>query len=342
MAQRKKHDSSPAKFDVVSFGETMLRFTPIGSRLEDANQFTSHVAGTEANTLVGLARLGLDVAWVSALPQNPPGYRVASELRNHGVNIDYIQWDEETARLGIFYAEELPSPIGTKVYYDRAHSAFAETYPPVWDLSVIDSAKLVHLTGITPALSVNAYQLFENCLARAGEVGVPVSFDTNYRHKLWLWREDEAPRAMESACRQARLLFVPMGDAEHLWNFTGSPKEVLKQLADRFAEKGKEKTIIVTCGSDGSAHWDNGAFHHEPAFPTEGTVRFGSGDAFTAGYLSYWMGRWKSFPFVNIELNPLKVGNAMAALKRCIPGDLCVVAPDELISLLTKSSARFR
>lgn len=343
MPASKSSNKKPAKFDVVSFGETMLRLTPVGSRLEDATQFTSHVAGTEANTLVGLANLGLDVAWISSLPGNPIGLRVERELRMHGVHTDYIQWGEETARLGIFYAEELPSPIGTKVYYDRAHSAFAETYPPTWDLSVIDQARLLHMTGITPALSENARTLFDKCLRRAKEAGVPLSFDTNYRHKLWLWRDD-APRVMENACRQARLLFVPMGDAADLWGITGTPEEVLKQLTDRFAEKGKEKTIIVTCGSDGAAHWDNGVFHHEPAFPTEGKVRFGSGDALCAGYLSYWLGGhiWTSVSSAGGQLNPLKIGNAMAALKRCIPGDLCLVTSAEVGDLLVNASRRFR
>lgn len=330
----------PALFDIVSFGETMLRLTPIGARLVDATQFAVHVAGTEANTLTGLAHLGLNVAWSSALPNNPLGLRVANELRRNGVHTDYILWAEESARLGIFYAEEMAPPIGTKVIYDRANSAIAAADPAAFDITAISNTRLLHLTGITPALGENARALFARCLARARNAGVPLSFDVNYRAKLW--SPEEAAEAIEPACRQARLLFVPMADAAELWGCAGAPEEVLRQLAGRFAAKGEEKTIIVTCGSDGAAQWENGAIRHEPAFASEGTIRFGSGDAFAAGYLYAWLGGPLYQELAGEPVTPLTFGNAMAALKRCIPGDLCLVAPDELTGLVGKASARFR
>lgn len=336
-------DNNPAQtatFDVVSFGETMLRLTPIGGRLEDATQLSVHVAGTEANTLVGLARLGLKVAWSSALPDNPLGRRVEGELSRHGVNTDYILWSDQSARLGIFYAEEWAAPLGTKVTYDRAHSAIATTDPAAYDISAISRARLLHLTGITPALGEQPRALFSRCLARARNSGVPLSFDVNYRAKLW--QPKEAAEAIDAACRQARLLFVPMGDAAELWGFAGAPEDVLQKLANRFAAKGEEKTIVVTCGADGAAHWENGAIRHEPAFASDGRVRFGSGDAFCAGYLYAWLGGPMYSDLAGDAITPLTFGNAMAALKRCIPGDLCLVAPEELRSLVGKAQGRFR
>lgn len=340
MPPRKPNGDSTARLDVISFGETMLRLTPIGARLEDSTELAVHVAGSEANTLVGLARLGLNVAWSSALPNNPLGLRVANELRRHGVHTDYILWAGENERLGIFYAEELAPPIGTRVYYDRAHSAIAAADPAAFDISGITSARLLHLTGITPALSENARALFARCVTRARNAGVPLSFDVNYRSKLW--SPADCAQAIESACRQARLLFVPMPDAAEIWGFSGSPENVLLQLAERFAQKGEEKTIIVTCGADGAAHWENGVVRHEPAFASDGTIRFGSGDAFAAGYLYAWLGGSLYQELAGDSVTPLTLGNAMAALKRCIPGDLCLVAPDELRALVGKASARFR
>src|ERR1700736_5541488 len=98
-------------FDVVSFGETMLRLTsPAGVRLELAPTLRIDVAGAESNMLAGLARLGLRTAWLSALPDPPLGRHVATELRGHGIDTSHIVWVASTARMGIFYAEEAPAP----------------------------------------------------------------------------------------------------------------------------------------------------------------------------------------------------------------------------------------
>lgn len=109
---------------VISFGETMLRLAPsAGMRLEQAGQFTAYVAGTESNTLACLARPGLKATWLSALPANPLGRGLAAILRGHGVDLWRVVWHGEEARLGIFYSEELPAPIGTPVLYGNALAA---------------------------------------------------------------------------------------------------------------------------------------------------------------------------------------------------------------------------
>src|SRR5689334_1075679 len=132
--------------DMVSFGETMLRLTTeAGQRLEDARSLQVYVGGTESNTLACLARLGLNVSWLSALPANPPGRLVASELRSHGIDISHVVWTKPTDRLGIFYAEEAAEPLGIQVHYDRANSACALIDPDAIDLSVVDTTRILHL-----------------------------------------------------------------------------------------------------------------------------------------------------------------------------------------------------
>src|SRR5260370_27783691 len=114
---------------VISFGETMLRLTPpVGTRLEQAERFTAYVAGAESNALACLARLGLHATWISALPSNPLGRVVEAALRSHGVDLSRVVWRSESERLGIFYAEESPSPIGTLVHYDPSDSACARIH----------------------------------------------------------------------------------------------------------------------------------------------------------------------------------------------------------------------
>lgn len=330
--------------DIVSFGETMLRLSPAhGARLEEANTFNIYVAGTESNTLACLARLNLKATWVSALPLNPPGKHVEAELRRHGVNTASVVWVGDNVRLGIFYSEEAPDPLGLQVYYDRAHSACALIDPEAIDYSVVDDARMLHLTGITPALSDNVREVFRRFLQRASEKKVPLSFDVNYRSKLW--SVDEAVAGIEEACRQASLLFCTRSDASELWGFSGAPESILHKIAQRFAENNSTKTIILTLGSEGAAQLQNDEYSIEPVFPTEGTIRFGSGDAFAAGYLfAYLEDQLYSDIRKERGITPLVFGNALAALKRCIAGDIASITLQELWTLLHshESIRRFR
>jgi 2-dehydro-3-deoxygluconokinase len=336
--------------DVVSFGETMLRLSPpSGVRLEEASTLHVYVAGTESNTLACLSRLHLRTIWVSALPLTPLGKHVESELRRHGVNTEHVVWMGSNTRLGIFYAEEAPNPLGLQVYYDRAHSTCALIDPEAVDLSVVDSARMLHLTGITPALSDRAREVFTRFLHRARQKSIPLSFDVNYRTKLW--SVHEAAASLEEACQQADVLFCTHADAAELWGFTGSAESVLRQMAGRFAAHTTSKTLVLTLGSEGSAQLQDDIYSTEPAFPTEGTARFGSGDAFAAGYLyAHLEGElYREMCEERREngepgVTALTFGNALAALKRCIAGDIASITPQEMRALLQKQegNSRFR
>ncbi len=326
-------------YDVVSFGETMLRLSPApGVRLEQATVLHSYVAGTESNTLACLSRLGMRCAWLSALPDSPQGRRIVAELRGHGVDVSHVVRGGSWSRLGIFYAENCPDPVGTTVYYDRARSACAELDPASIDLSVLAGARLLHLTGVTPALGQGARRTFERLLHSALERGVPVSFDLNYRAKLWSARE--AALALEEACGASSLLFSTREDAAELWGLAGAPEEVLRQMAARFGDK----TIVLTLGADGAAQLRGGKVSFAPSYPSSGNVRFGSGDAFAAGYLyAYLGGEGYVRAARELGIGELHFGNALAALKRGIEGDIAVVTAEEVLAVLRgPTNARFR
>lgn len=329
--------------DVLSFGETMLRLSPPeGIRLDSATTFSVHVAGTESNTLCTLARLGLQTAWLSALPDTPLGRRVESELRRHGVQTTHILWQQDPTRLGIFYAEEAPPPLGIQVYYDRANSACATLDPDTLDYTLVDQARLLHLTGITPALSEQARAATTRLFQRALAQHIPISFDVNYRAKLW--SPTEAAHSLEEYCRQASILICTREDAADLWHITGSPQEILTRLSNRFASNQQERTFVVTLGREGATELRNGQFAIAPALPTEGHFRFGSGDAFAAGYLySYLDGPLYHELRANSGISSLLFGNALAALKRCIAGDIASISPQDVRTLLhNQPPIRFR
>lgn len=326
--------------DIVSFGETMLRLTaPSDNRLETTSFLQVHVAGTESNTLACLARLNMRVSWLSVLPATPLGRHVETELKRHGIDTSEVIWSANTSRVGTFYAEEGAAPLGVQVYYDRANSACALIDPATVNYSAIDTARMLHLTGITPAVSENAREVFRRFLARARERNLTLSFDVNYRARLW--SVQEAARELEDACRQAHILFCARADAAELWGFTGTPEEILRQMADHFKGENPDKTLVLTLGSEGSAHLHKGSYLHAPAIATEGNVRFGSGDAFSAGYLYASL----NGPFYQemqraYDVSPLTFGNALAALKRCIVGDIAVITPDDVRILLQRQEGR--
>ncbi|WP_201364115.1 PfkB family carbohydrate kinase, partial [Dictyobacter formicarum] len=151
-------------------------------------------------------------------------------------------------------------------------------------------------------------------------------------------------RQIEQACQQASILFCASADAAELWGFDGGPDTVLRQMADRF---GDNKTLVLTLGKEGSAHLDHGTYARAAIFPTEGNARFGSGDAFAAGYLYAHLGgalyQEMAAQRGAVGLTPLEFGNALAALKRCTPGDIAIFTPADVKALIqTETNKRFR
>ena len=118
-----------SEYDVLTLGESMLRLSPPGmQRLEQAAAFEIHVGGSESNTAVGLARLGLRIAWLSRLGENAVGRIVAAEIARHGVDCQYVRW-AAGERVGTYFVEYAPPPRGIQLLYDRADSAMSRMRP---------------------------------------------------------------------------------------------------------------------------------------------------------------------------------------------------------------------
>src|SRR5579885_681950 len=182
-------------FDVVTFGEAMIRLSPPNfRRLEQAQGLDVQVGGAELNTAVGLARLGRSAAWVSRLTRNPLGRLVANAARQAGVNTDHVVWTDED-RVGLYFLEFGAAPRASSVLYDRKGSAAAAVRPGMvpW-AAVLAGAKWFHVTGITPALGTGAAEATREALQAARQAGVRTSIDLNYRVKLW--GQEEAGRWM--------------------------------------------------------------------------------------------------------------------------------------------------
>src|SRR6267378_8170906 len=167
--------------DLVALGEVLLRLAiPSPARFETARQLDLQVGGAEANVAAACARLGLSAAWISALPANPWGERILRELAGHGVDCGHVRMTEG-ARVGVYFLEYGVAPRPVRVLYDRRESAFARLTAAQVDWEPVRRARLVHLTGVTPALGASARGLVERALHEAATV----SFDVNYRATLW-------------------------------------------------------------------------------------------------------------------------------------------------------------
>ena len=169
---------------VVTLGEAMLRLSPPDfHRLEQANSFDVKVGGGELNVAVGVARLGIESAWVSKLPDNPLGKMVRNKAREQGVDTSGIVWSK-SGRVGIYFLEFGASPRASSVLYDRAGSAVSTLAPGEVDWpKAFDGCKLFHVSGITPALSKSCAEATLEAIKAAKSAGAKVSFDVNYRKK---------------------------------------------------------------------------------------------------------------------------------------------------------------
>ena len=199
------------QFDVTAIGEVMLRYSvPVGERLERAQSLALHPGGAEANLLGSLAAMGRRCAWISGLPANPLGKIIENHLRLSNVDTKGIVWSPE-GRVGTYYLEFATPPRATQVYYDRADSCAARLRPEQIDWDYTLDTRLIHLTGITPALSAAGLAVTQEAIRRAKAGGVAVSFDINYRAKLW--SEKEAAAILTPLMQEVDILSCGQGDA---------------------------------------------------------------------------------------------------------------------------------
>lgn len=309
-----------SRLDVVTLGEAMLRLAaPAGEALEATSGFDVRVAGAEANVAVTLARLGYRTGWVSKVVDDPLGRRVAGELRRHGVDLAALVWTPR-GRTGLYFLELGAPPRGVVVHYDRAGSACSTLAPDEVDWAYLRRARWLHLTGITPALSEPCAKTAARAIAEARGAGVRVSFDVNFRRKLWT---AEAARAtLEPLVRGADLLIAAAEDAREIFGLSGE----VGGLATRLRAHLQASTAVVTAGAAGAYLADAGGAIHQPALPGEVVDPIGRGDALAAGLL------WGALE--DDVRAGLRYGVALAALAQTYWGDIAWITRHDVLAAL--------
>jgi len=322
--------------DVITFGETMVRLAPPNYlRLEQTNLLEVNVGGAEWNVAVDLTRLGISAAWVSRLTDNPLGRMIRNKGREQGVDTSHILWTKDD-RVGIYFVEFGATPRPSSVLYDRKNSAISQLKPGEinWE-EVLRGAKWFHTSGITPALSPSTAQVTADALKTAKKVDCKVSYDLNYRARLWT--EEEARKCQEPLMEYIDVLFSTEEDTRKVLGITG---ENYREVAKKLTEKFNFEVVCITLREDVSVlrnRWtaiaySAGKIYDDKTYDVEIVDRVGAGDSFTAGFIyGYLTG--------DVEKG-VKFGNAYSALKHSIPGDTNWATLQEVENLIKSASLR--
>jgi 2-dehydro-3-deoxygluconokinase len=316
--------ATPAKrFQLVTVGEAMLRLSVRpGDLLADAGSFDVHVAGSEANVAFAAAKVGLRSAWVSALPPNTLGRRVATTLAAGGVDTSLVRW-VEGARLGLYFVELGTPPRPISVIYDRAASAMALASPTLFDWSQICDTDFMHVSGITLGLSESCRDIARRAMQEARSRGATVTFDVNYRQRLW--GRSAAAEAVREIAPMIDLLICTAEDARDLFGAAGAPEDVLAELQQKLGVK----TVVLTLAAEGAIAGRVGMpAVRRKGHPVETVDRVGAGDAFAAGLI------WGLLEG-SLELG-LERGLAMSALQMTLHGDLFRLDAGDVAALLAQ------
>ncbi len=320
---------------VVTFGEIMLRLTPPGAdRLVQADCFDAHFGGSEFNVAAGAVGLGLEARFVTRLPDNPLGYRAIRAIRSTGVE-PCVGAVVPKGRLGIYFLEAGWSPRPNRVIYDREGSslALANADDFNWD-EYLDSASWFHVSGITPALSESLLRATVDAVEIARERDVPVSFDINYRAKLWT--TDEARRALQPLLEQCRAITSTEEDLDRVFGIVGdSPKEIAERARDLFDVDligiTLRELITVRRNRWGGCGIGPDGYVESPMYEIDIVDRVGAGDSFTAGLIAGMLGGDPEYA-VNLAA-------AFSAIKQTIPGDVCLASRAEAEALMKSGRA---
>ena len=338
-------------FDVVTLGEAMIRLSPPHfERFEQANSLDVRVGGGELNVAVGVSRLGLKSTWVSRLPKNPLGKLMENRVRQAGVDTSNLVWSAD-GRMGLYFLEFGAAPRASSVLYDRAQSAISLVKPGEinWE-KVFQGAKWFHTSGITPALSDSAAAVTLEALKAAKRAGATVSYDLNYRGKLWT--PDKAQAVQEPMMEFVDVLMTTEEDTKVVFKIAASSPgddkgfaevsgESYRDVARQLQEKFKFKAVAITL-RENPLVWRNtwtaiayadGQYFDDVKYELEIVDRLGGGDAFSAGFIYGCLTK-------NSYADAVRYGNAFGALKHSVPGDFNWATLQEVESLLAGASLR--
>jgi 2-dehydro-3-deoxygluconokinase len=249
--------------------------------LDDARALLLDIGGAEANLSIALCRMGRSARFISHVGDDPFGQRMRNTLSKEGVDVDYLTTDT-SAPTGVFFREWLPDGA-RRVYYYRANSAASRIGPDDLRAEMFAGARVVHLTGITPVLSASCAAACARAIELAHAAGALVSFDPNYRARLW--KPEAARAALLPLMRQSDIILMGHEDAAAVLE-TGDDEAGAMHAAAALGPK----LIVLKLAERGALALAEGNAYKVPAVPVERMIDpVGAGDGFNAGFLAGWL-----------------------------------------------------
>lgn len=329
---------------VVTLGELLLRLSPPGnSRIVQASSFDIHYGGAEANVACSLSHLGHDTSFVSKVPLTTLGDAAISSLMKNGVNCSNILRGGD--RLGLYFVEKGASIRPSSVIYDRENSSIANCKVNEFDFDkIFEGADLFHITGITAVLSSTAAEITLSALKHAKSKGITVSFDLNYRAKLWV---DSIIEKQELLSHMIQYVDICFGNARDAAKCLGYNKDDIDFINGDFTICVEEKymrdvlqtynlkyLIAPLRNSISASHntlsgivYGNNSLYKGKEYNLDIVDRVGGGDSFAAGFLHGIL--------LNMDMKKsLEFAIAASSLKHTIPGDTNYVSEEEVVNLI--------
>ncbi len=333
---------------MVAFGELMMRLSPPGNeRIVQTSEFEVRFTGGEANAAVMLAGLGFQTYAVARVPGHELGQACVNYLRRFGVNTDFVARGGD--HLGIMYLEAGASQRGSKVIYDRDHTAMQGVTPADFDWpAILADADWFHFSGTAPALGENVRAVLHDGLVVARQLGVTVSCDLNYRAKLWGSRDAKA--VMTELMPFVDVLIGNEEDVAKVFGIKAEGSDVIRgdlqvdsyqRVAEQVSRIFGLRYVATTLRTSISASvnrwagmlYDGTRHYVSPTYEIHPIVdRVGGGDSFTAGLIYGLVRGLDRQACVDFAV-------AASCLKHSIPGDFNLVSLEEIEALLAGDSS---
>jgi 2-dehydro-3-deoxygluconokinase len=334
---------------VLCFGELLMRLSaPDHELLLQSARLDARIGGAEVNVAVSLAHFGDRARLLSAAPDNALGAAALAEVRRHGVETAFVR-SAPGGRLGLYFLTPGAVRRPSEVLYDRAGSVFAETGPQDFDIeTALEGCDWLHVSGVSPAVGPKASASVLALVAAAKARGVKVSFDGNYRAKLWAaWRGD-GPQVLRQILQSADLLFGDERDVALVLgrtfegDLTARRRAAAEAAFEAFPNLERiSATVRVEHSVDdhelsATLHGRDGGVHQTPPLRLSGIVdRIGAGDAFAAGMLHGLLKHWP-------DERTLAFALAASAFKHSVPGDFNLANEAAILEAMSDTALSVR
>ncbi len=326
---------------VVTFGELMLRLAPENYlRFVQSDKLEATFGGAEANVAVSLANYGLDVSFVSKLPDHEIGQSAVNSLRKFGVDTSKIVRGGD--RVGIYYCEKGASQRPSKVIYDRAYSSIAMASESDFDWDkIFDGVSWFHFTGITPALSDSMADICLIAVKKAKEKGITISCDLNFRKKLW--SKEKAGKVMGELCEYIDYCIANEEDAKDVFGIEADNTDIYGgkldrdgyiSVAEKLTKRFNFKGVAITLRESKSANdndwsamlYTDGKATFSKKYSMHIVDRVGGGDSFGAGLIYSLCNGYDAQKAIEFAV-------AASCLKHSVEGDYNMVSVSEVKTL---------